>query len=171
MLRLMVKHAGRICGKAEPSPCPRAMGEAAKRKNDFTGRCVRSGNRWCAKSRTSSGRERKKVVGGPRGTLIWAGRGTGGRRGTGDESRDPLARPARTAGRTEPARQRPGRRTTASSWRWTEIHPGETPLLASSDRAPRGPGYPGGPQGSSQVDIEKLDPHRERAEPGRLCGQ
>jgi hypothetical protein len=51
MLRLMIKQDGRVGRKAEPRPGPSVRGEAAQRKNDCTGRCVRSGNRGCEKSR------------------------------------------------------------------------------------------------------------------------
>jgi len=51
MLRLMIKQDGRVGRKAEPRPGPSVRGEAAQRKNDSTGRCVRSGNRGCEKSR------------------------------------------------------------------------------------------------------------------------
>ena len=115
-----------------------------------------------------------------RGKRLWAanealsfGRGgvRGDRRGAGDEPYDPLARQARTARGTPRSGRRGGRRTTASPRGWTKIGPGETSVLAPRPGADRRPGHAGGSYGSSEVDVEELEPHCERAEPARLDAQ
>src|SRR5215472_15770483 len=64
-----------------------------------------------------------------------------------------------------------GGRARASARGWTEIGSGETSGMARRHRADRGPGHTGGPDRSSEMDLQKLKSHRERAELTRLFRQ
>src|SRR5215472_6737141 len=169
---LMIKQGGRSCRKADPDHARERLSRWQARTAavvlEGAGGTETSPAREVGASETAFGRKRKKAVGRQRGAGVGTGRSEGGGRGAGDEHQDDSGREEGTAEETQPGGGWGGGRAGASARGWAEIPSRERSGIAPGHRADRGPGHAGGPDGSSEMDIQKLKSHRQRAELRRL---